>query len=62
MMVQKTYEIDTIFSLSNFISYYSPKGKLSTTQNISGTKNVSFPHPTILQFSVDTNWVSYNLI
>lgn len=25
-------------------------------------KCVNFPHQAILQFSVDTNWVSYNLI
>lgn len=33
-----------------------------STPNTSETKCVSFPHQAILQVSVDTSWVSYNLI
>lgn len=44
----------------NFIFFYSAAEKLS--QNASDSKNASFTYQTILQFSVDTQWVFDNLI
>ena len=38
------------------------KKPVSSTYNASDTKYMCFPYLAILQFSVDTNWVSYNLI
>lgn len=41
----------------------SLKGILQSASihNTSGTKSVGFPYQTILQFSIDINWVSYDL-
>lgn len=63
-MAQRSYKIDmTLSFFSKFIFYYSPKRKLFLySKHCPHQRNVSFPHQTIFQHSVDTNWVSYNLI